>query len=52
MLEAVKGETIKAVVYVNPVMKDNKVVDYEYKSNTFEYYFDHSGNSKIPWKDL
>lgn len=52
-LEAVmihgKGDGIvhKIRIYINPVIKDGQLVDYEYKSDPFEYTFEKDGIYKV-----
>lgn len=47
MITTLRDENRKVTIYINPVIKNNQIVDYEYKSNTFEFYFDHAGVFKV-----
>ena len=51
-LEAVSIGTLskkdrKITIYVNPVVKDNKIVDYEYKSAEIDFCSEYSGHYKV-----
>lgn len=51
-LEAVMLETLgkkdrKITIYVNPVVKDNEIVDYEYKSAEIDFCAEYTGRYKV-----
>ena len=48
MIHGANGGVVHRVqIYINPVMKDGQLVDYEYKSEPFEYTFDKNGIYKV-----
>ena len=47
MITTLRDEDIKITIYVNPVIKDKKIVDYERKYNTFDFCSDYSGTFKV-----
>ena len=47
MLSTFRRENRRITIYVNPVIKDNEIVDYEHKYNTFDFYSEYTGTYKV-----
>ncbi len=47
MLDTFRNKEQHITIYVNPVIKDEQIVDYEYKSNTIDFSADHAGLCKV-----
>ena len=47
MLWTSRKENRRITIYVNPVIKDNKIVDYEHKYHTFDFCSEYTGTYKV-----